>query len=275
VVAAVSLVVELCGLPGAGKSFLVREVVEAADEIGVDVRRPTATIDADVPTVRRIGRKLQLVTEEAIRRPVPSAELLRRIAGSGQGGGGPICSRWVQWVATQRLMAVSRSTPGVHLFDEGVTQALWSLGLRGDPSPTLEALRRRVGQWDHPDLVVVLDLPIELVDVRLSQRRSRHSRLQGHADPAARRAELSKGKDLIDRLLDWWVEVVPDEVTLMRMGEGLCTSEAGGARELLAAITGRLYPSNVRTDPVAPCRPHPPDVGELRRGPGVSHRAPG
>jgi hypothetical protein len=261
-VAAVSLVVELCGLPGAGKSYLAREVRASAAGGDVDIRLPTAAIGPDVPAVRRIGRKLRLVTEETLRQPVPSADALRRIVGSGQGGVGPISSRWVQWVATQRLVALARSTPGVHLFDEGVTQALWSLGLRGDPSETLAALRRTVGRWERPDLIIVLDLPIELIDRRLSERGSRHSRLQD-LDAEERRAELAKGKELLDRLADWWVEVLPSDVSVARMGEGAFSSQSGGNSELLAAITGRLHASGVGVVEIAPGS-HPPDVGELR-----------
>jgi AAA domain len=275
VVAVVSLVVELCGLPGAGKSSLAREVLASAPEGDVHIRVPTEAIGPEVPTVRRIGRKLRLVTGETVRQPVPSADAMRRIVGSGQGGVGPISSRWVQWVTTQRLMAVARRTPGVHLFDEGVTQALWSLGLRGDPSSTLAALRRTVGRWDHPDRIIVLDPPIELIDRRLSERGSRHSRLQDVADATARRAELTKGKELLDRLIDWWIEVLPSDVTITRMGEDACSSRSGGGSGLLATITGRPHASGVEIEQIAPERSRSPDVGELRHGPGVSRRSPG
>ena len=241
----VSLVVELCGLPGAGKSSLAREVLASATDGSVRIRLPTEAVGPEVPRVRRIGRKLRLVTGETVRRPVPSADTMRRIVGSGQGGVRPVSSRWVQWVATQRLMAVARSTPGVHLFDEGVTQALWSLGLRGDPSTTLAALRRTVGRWEHPDHIIVLDLPIELIDRRLNERGSRHSRLQDVADPEARRAELARGKELLDRLIDWWGEVLPSDVSVTRMDAEACSSRPDGGMEVLATITRRPHASHV------------------------------
>ena len=240
-----SLVVELCGLPGAGKSTFAREVLASSTEGSVRVRLPAEATGPEVPRVRRIGRKLRLVTGETLRQPASSVDAMRRIAASGQGDVGSISSRWVQWVATQRLMTVARSTPGVHLFDEGVTQALWSLGLRGDPSTTLAALRRSVGRWEHPDHVIVLDLPIELIDRRLSERGSRHSRLQDVADAGARRAELARGRELLDRLLDWWGEVLPSDVSVTRMGEGACSSPSGGGSELLATITRRPHASGV------------------------------
>lgn len=240
-----SLVVEFCGLPGAGKSYLVREVLASTAGGDIDIRLPTEAIGPDVPGVRRIGRKLRLVTGETLRQPVLSVNTMRGIVGSGQGGVSPISSRWVQWMATQRLMAVARSTPGVHLFDEGVTQALWSLGLRGDPSTTLAALRRTVGRWEHPDHIVVLDLPIELIDRRLSERASRHSRLQDVTDAETRRAELAKGKELLERLVDWWVEVLPSDVSVAWMGEDACSARSRGGSGLLAAVTGRPYASGV------------------------------
>lgn len=270
--AAVSLVIELCGLPGAGKSYLANEVRAAAAGDKLDIQMPTGAVGPAVPSVRRIGRKLRLVTEATLRQPVRSADAMRRIAGSGQGGAGPITSRWVQWVATQRLMAVARSTPGVHLFDEGVTQALWSLGLRGDLSTILAALRQTVGRWEHPDLIIVLDLPIELIDRRLSERPSRHSRLQDLDDAEERRAELAKGKELLDRLADWWVDVLPSDVSVARMDEAACSSPSGAGSGLLAVITDRLHARGVGIEAMTSTRSRPVDVGELRHGPGVSRR---
>ncbi len=235
-------IVELCGLPGVGKSSLARDVAAGSAERGDGVAMPTAAIGPEVGAVRRIGRKLRLVTEESLRRPVSSGEAAWRIARSGQGGIGPVASRWVQWEATQRLMAEARSTPGVHLFDEGVTQALWSLGLRGDSSATLGALGATTGRWDHPDLIAVLDRPIETVDARLRRRGSRHSRLQDSTDDALRRAELSRGKDLFDRLVEWWAECLPAQVTIIRMIEGDGSPPAIQASGLLAAIDRRQAP---------------------------------
>lgn len=232
------LVVELCGLPGAGKSSLARDVVAGALALGADapgVRMLTAAIGPEIPSTRRIARKLRLVTGETLRRPASAGGVGWNVARSGQGGVGPVASRWVQWEATQRLMAEARSAPGLHLFDEGVTQALWSLGIRGDPSATLDRLRRRAGRWDHPDLVAMLDLPIETVDARLSRRRSHHSRLQGTAEGALRRAELARGRELFERLLSWWAECLPADVWVIRMGDA-ATPSPHRASELLAAI---------------------------------------
>ena len=50
--------------------------------------------------------------------------------------------RCVQWAITQRLLTSAGRSPGVHLFDEGLLQSLWSVGLRGDVTPTLRSLEQ-------------------------------------------------------------------------------------------------------------------------------------
>ena len=194
-----AVIVELCGLPGAGKTSLSRAI--GGGRAGFAVTRPNRTVAPDIPDVPRIARKLGLVAEEALRRGAFELEMAHLIGRSRQPGLGGAAARWVQWASTQALMRRARDVPGVHLFDEGVLQALWSLALRGDPAATLRALGGSVGRWSSPDLVIVVDPPVELVARRLSDRRSTHSRLQPSTDDAELRAELVRGRAIFDRLL--------------------------------------------------------------------------
>lgn len=211
-----AVIVELCGLPGAGKTFLASALGNVQD--GLPLARPTRGIAPDVPAERRLARKLGLVAVETIRRPALEARIARRIGRSGQPGTVEAVSRWVQWASTQSLMGRARRTPQVHLFDEGVVQALWSLGLRGDPSATLGTLGGSVGRWSYPDVVIVLDPPVELLARRLRDRRSAHSRLQRLPDDAELHAELVRGRALLERLITWWRSVAPAEASVIRVG---------------------------------------------------------
>lgn len=210
-----AVIVELCGLPGAGKSSLASALGNVQD--GLPLARPTRGIAPDVKATRRLARKLGLVAVETIRRPVLEAEIARRIGRSGQPGRMEAVSRWVQWASTQSLMGSARRSPQVHLFDEGVVQALWSLGLRGDPAGTLGTLGGSVSRWSFPDVVVVLDPPVELLARRLRDRRSAHSRLQRLSDDAELHAELVRGRALLERLITWWRSAAPAEASVIRI----------------------------------------------------------
>jgi len=209
------VIVELCGLPGAGKTSLAEAV--AGVELGFPLARPALGIAPEVARGRRLVRKFGLVAGEATRRPVMEARIALRLARSGQPGPGQAASRWVQWASTQSLLRKARGADQVHLFDEGVLQALWSLSLRGDPSATLATLSRSVGRWTSPDLVIVVDPPVELVADRLRDRPSAHSRLQRLADDAELHAELVRGRALLDGLIAWWEATASAGAPVMRI----------------------------------------------------------
>jgi len=228
-----SIVVEFCGLPGAGKTSLSSAVEQEWDGL---VSRPTRRIAPDVLAGRRLSRKLGLVAAEATRRPLLEARVAHRIARSGQPGAGEAAKRWVQWASTQSLMGRARRAPGVHVFDEGVLQALWSLALRGDPSATLRVLRDSTGRWSAPDLVIVLDPPVDLLVRRLRDRSSEHSRLQRLADDVGLRAELVRGRSLLERLVAWWEETSRIEGSVARI-----VGERHDAAAAIVAIDAAIH----------------------------------
>ncbi len=212
-----SCIVELCGLPGAGKTSIATDL--GREEGSLITSRPALGIGPEVPAARRLSRKLGLVASASIRRPALEATMARGIRRSGQPGPGEAASRWVQWASTQALMSRARRAPGVHLFDEGVIQALWSLGLRGDPADVLQTLADSAGRWSRPDLVVVVDPRIDLLVRRLRDRPSQHSRVQRIDDDDELHAELVRGRSLLESLLAWWGEVAEDEASVVRIGD--------------------------------------------------------
>jgi hypothetical protein len=164
----------------------------------------------------RIGRKLRLVAGEVWRRPVPTATVGRAVLESQGMRWTSGIAREVQWTVTQRLMMSARGRPGIHLFDEGVLQALWSIGLRGTVAPALLVLEEQIGSWAKPDLVLVVHARIEELVSRLAARASRHSRIQQMDDPRALARELERGQELLLRLLRWWSEIVGGGVIELR-----------------------------------------------------------
>ena len=195
-------VIEFCGLPGSGKSFVVDLVVSSLRDRGIAARGAEPYVGPEVPTVTRLGRKLVLVGGLAIDHPVESIRTSVRI-GLGQRDGSDAVTRPFHWLLIQAQLSKARGAEGIHLLDEGLLQALWSVGLRGDVDGVLERLGRPPRRWAGPDVVVEVDAPLETVSDRLRARGSNHSRTQ-HLGDGELLAELRRGADLLERLLDWW-----------------------------------------------------------------------
>jgi hypothetical protein len=220
-------VVELCGLPGSGKSHAARMLIRELAGHGVTVHAGGHLVAPAVSPLSRVTRKLGLTAAEIATRPSTAAGVTLRIARSGQRHRGDVAGRVVQWLGTQRLIRVARSTAGTHVFDEGVVQALWSIGLRGDLSGVLRTLLSRQ-DWATPDLVVLVEAPLEVVDARLAVRPSQHSRVQRQPAPE-RWAEIARGQALLADIVAWWTRTHGDARLLRWIDDCAATRDAVAA----------------------------------------------
>jgi hypothetical protein len=203
-----AVVVELAGLPGAGKSSTATALTRWLTDRGVPVVHPQRAFGPAVPVVPRVGRKLAVATTGTLRSPGLSARMARSLLRSGQPGAADVVARFVQWHVNQRVL-VPAATPGaVTLVDEGLVQSLWSIGLRGRVEPALEVLTTS-RRWRAPDVLVVVRTPPDVAEARLAARASRHSRTQS-LPRSLRLAELERSSLLLDRLLAWWDGLGPD-----------------------------------------------------------------
>jgi thymidylate kinase len=192
-------VVELCGLPGSGKTTLARALVEVLAVAGVEATVLDASISAAVGRPVRAARRLGLASTSALRRPVPSARAAAWFA-SGRQSPGDASSAFVQWLAVQRLVDRADGAATLHLLEEGAVQTLWTALLRADGPSTASSAWALLPRSGRSDLVVLVDVPLETASARLARRRSRHSRTQ-LLDADARRAELARGQALLEDLV--------------------------------------------------------------------------
>jgi thymidylate kinase len=192
------VVVELCGLPGSGKSVLAAHTVAALRRAGVEAIVADLPVSAAAPTSARVRRKVLAATAEAATEPVATARTARAVTGirpAPRDGLGLLA----QWLSVRRLHRSARSRPGVSLLEEGIVQTVWSLGLRAPPGGTDPA--RLLDAEAAPDLLVVVEAPLDVLLRRLDDRPSRHSRTQRLAVDR-RGPELERGRLLLDRLVD-------------------------------------------------------------------------
>ncbi|HYM57160.1 MAG TPA: hypothetical protein VES79_04290 [Solirubrobacteraceae bacterium] len=123
---------------------------------------------------------------------------------------------WYNWLFLVGLLRRARTRPVVELLDEGIFQLLWSIGFTGreriirDCASTL--LVGPAVAVPMPDVVVVVEAPLEVVQMRLASRGSRAGRVDRMID-AERRAALVLGVDLL-------AEVLSDDVGLVGGASG-------------------------------------------------------
>jgi len=196
----VGLVVEMCGLPGSGKSVLAGLSATLLAERGVSCRIVDDEISAAASRGARAFRRLGRAGTEIGVRPRPALSAGRLILGSRQYSRRDAAAGFVQWLAIQRLISAGRRRAAVGIIEEGPVQTMWTLGLRAgvDIGPQLW---RALSPSAHADLLCVVEAPLDVVLDRLERRESQHSRTQ-QLSASRRRAELIRGELLLERLVE-------------------------------------------------------------------------
>jgi hypothetical protein len=208
------LVVEFLGLPGVGKSRATRLVASRLAELGTPVRSESLRVNHELPGWRRVLFKSVVGAETALGRPRNALRMGRMLIRSGQRRRVDTARLLYNALFLAGLLRRARTRPVVELFDEGIYQLLWSIGLNGrehvlrECSPTL--LDGAVAAAFLPDVVVVVEAPLEQVQARLESRGSRAGRVDRMGD-SERRAALARGADLL-------VEVLSEDVRVSAGG---------------------------------------------------------
>ncbi len=185
-----SAVIEFIGLPGVGKSTLSHRVAEMLQQRGWRVEQPTYSVDHEMRTWERLLLKLQRVSAEAIFHPASAVRSVRAILATRQASAAGFIGVTVNWLFMSSLLRKADRRTGVHIFDEGPLNALWSIAFSASSAGTAGILGKLARQRSTPVLVALIEAEIAAVRERLDLRTNGQSRLEraGPADDAWERA---------------------------------------------------------------------------------------
>lgn len=193
-----SLVVELAGLPGSGKTTLADALCRLAVSEGVACSVVDGGVSARSARWLRVARRAGYGLRALLDDPRHAGRGVRLVLTSGQHSPRDALALGAQWLATGHLAADAHARPGLRLLEEGMLQTVWSAALRAGSLRTDE-LWSALPVRSRSDVVLLLDVDPELAAARLGARPSRHSRSQTIAADL-RLAELVRGDRLLRRL---------------------------------------------------------------------------
>lgn len=190
-------VVEFIGLPGVGKTTLALGVAELLGQ-SLPVQLAHSRVAGRSWVARRL-RNTRDIVGLGLRRPSYSFKTMRAIRASGQRSLYDGLKVTNNWLSVSALTVRSDRTPRVTLFDQGMFQALWSVGYSAEGAGRLERLRYLGTLMPKPDLLVLVSAEPGTVVRRLQTRGGRESRLDGVLHAGA--APLREAATLLDTVV--------------------------------------------------------------------------
>jgi AAA domain len=203
------VILELCGLPGAGKSTVARALVAEIGRRGGEASLPLEEVSPRRARRDRVRRKVRRAAVEAIGHPGDAVRTVRAVGRSGQPRRSDVAIRSLNWLVLRAALRRSRDEEGIHVIDQGVVQELSSLAFRGDARAAIDVADPGEGSLG-PDLVVLVDVDPAVAEHRLAGRPGRESRVEG--DDVDRRRELMRQRDVLDDLIAAWMTRFGDRV---------------------------------------------------------------
>ena len=172
-----AMLVEFAGLPGAGKSTLARGVTRILRQAGIPVEEALGGFAAKSRGVALL-RKAAYVGREGLRRPRHAYRSALAICATEQRSVADAVRVFHNWLLVSSLMEERANAAGIRLFDQGVFQAVWSIGYSARAGALAQVVERLRPLLPRPDLVVLVEASTLTVKRRLTARPYGRSRLE-------------------------------------------------------------------------------------------------
>lgn len=197
------MIVELVGMPGAGKSYLCSCVAAAAVERGIDSLETTPPVDDQSMAKVRFG-KISRAAAFALLHPLLSVRLGLIVVLSGQSSFSGMFTKGINLLS--ELKRFGSRGRGIRLSDQGVVQAVWSIGFRAK-KPVAEKLLNAVQRW-LPGTLVVIEVDRGSNIEQLATRENGHS-LFDRLPADELKDAMDRGSAFLAELIGYWGELVP------------------------------------------------------------------
>ncbi len=196
-----ALSVEFVGMPASGKSALSHRVAEILAARGVAVEQPSWVLAHDISYPARWMRKSVIVGSRMATRPGDLFKTVGAIRATRQYSSLDTMRMTFNWLLVRALRERPGSAGSVHLFDQGVLQALWSIGLGGKKGAITQLARHLDGAMPRPDVAVFLNASPDAVRRRLEMRPGQDSRIERRLSARKDEAIFEHGTALFEEVI--------------------------------------------------------------------------
>ncbi|NIX78087.1 hypothetical protein [Microvirga terricola] len=173
------MLVEFLGLPGAGKSTLSHLVANLLLERRYTVEETTYDLDRRFGKFERSVIKLAHIARYLCTHPRCALSNVSSILATRQATLADIKKSIPNWLYVASLVSRRRSDDRIILLDQGVAQAVWSIGFAAEQELWLDLHMNTTSErTPKPDLIIQVQASFETVSVRLDSRKKRISRLE-------------------------------------------------------------------------------------------------
>lgn len=234
-------VVEFIGLPGVGKTTLALEVLAHLTSAHLTPALPVTlayTLIRGKPWFVRRFYSTRSILGLARTQPRYALHTGQVIRASGQRSFYDTLKVTNNWLSVSAATVQAQGAPGIWLFDQGMFQALWSVGYSAGAKDRSGCLQTLSAQMPKPDLLVLLRAELLAVLRRLQTRGGKASRLDTGVEANAE-ARLFEAEALLDQLAGLSRTAAVRVLEL----DATCDDALGSnARHVADTIRAALYP---------------------------------
>lgn len=173
-----SFIVEFIGLPGVGKTTVSNRVAALLRQRGISVNELSNIELFKHRKYKRIIRKGIFIAREVIFNPKGVWLSARIIISSKQRSIKDLIKVFLNWVYVSSMKKSCIEVYGVHLFDQGIFQALWSIGFGATAVDFPSLAKILFNSLEVPHVVVILNAGQDIIEKRLKKRTICHTRLE-------------------------------------------------------------------------------------------------
>jgi broad-specificity NMP kinase len=169
--------VEFFGMPGVGKSVLSSKIAETLSERNITVEQNAYFLSHQMNRMQRTFFKMLYVLKELFLHPFYAFISIRTIIKTQQRSAVDLIKVVFNWFFVSSLIRSNKNHKGVRLFDEGIFQALWSIGFSGN-NESLVIMKPLFSLMPLPDMIIVPEADLAAIKLRMSGRERHDSRLE-------------------------------------------------------------------------------------------------